>query len=185
MAQIFISFVHEEEEIAEVVQRFLQDLMKKQADVFLSSDKWKIYAGEIWLKRIYNELKEARVVLLMLSPLSVARPWVNFEAGAAWLADKIIIPVCFGGLSKGSLPKPYSSIQAIDLYDRNDQYYLITSVCHHLRLLGPPPAPLRQLLTDHESDSDLKPYDDLRRALENFAHSLTTRKDGKGSPTDQ
>jgi hypothetical protein len=52
----------------------------------------------------------------MLSKASVSRPWINFEAGAAWLADKAVIPACFGGLTKGTrVPKPYSGIQALDL----------------------------------------------------------------------
>jgi len=45
----------------------------------------------------------------------VARPWVNFEAGAAWLAGKKIIPVCYGNLSSDALPHPYSAIEAVNL----------------------------------------------------------------------
>ena len=40
---------------------------------------------------------------------------MNFEAGAAWLARKTLIPVCFGNISKGTLPKPYANFQAVDL----------------------------------------------------------------------
>jgi hypothetical protein len=75
----------------------------------------------------------------MLSKASVARPWINFEAGAAWLAKKPIIPACFGGLTKDTLPKPYSGIQALNLPDDLD--YLVKSVARHLSpdAIGPPP----------------------------------------------
>jgi hypothetical protein len=84
-------------------------------EVFLSSDKSQIYAGDLWLQKIKEALSAAELVILMLSQRSVARPWVNFEAGAAWLADKKVIPVCYGNLSKDALPHPYSAIQALNL----------------------------------------------------------------------
>jgi hypothetical protein len=50
-------------------------------EVFLSSDKSQIYAGDLWLQKIKEALSAAELVILMLSQRSVARPWVNFEAG--------------------------------------------------------------------------------------------------------
>lgn len=117
MAEIFISFIHEEKEIAEAVKTFLREKLETHSDVFLSSDMWSIYAGEDWLKKMKEELVPAKVVLLMLSPESVRRPWVNFEAGAAWLTDKVIIPVCIRGLRPEDLPKPYSNFQGLKLED--------------------------------------------------------------------
>ena len=140
MAQVFISFVHEEENFAKAVQQFLKDKLDNQS-VFMSADKWQVIAGEIWLDRIQQELDSAKVVILMLSQKSVGRPWVNFEAGAAWLTGKVIIPACFCELTKGNLPKPYSNIQALDL--PNDIYYLVRSVAHYLGFpIAPPPIVL-------------------------------------------
>jgi hypothetical protein len=138
MADVFISFIHEELRVAAAIQKLLEVAFSDRK-IFLSSDEWQVHAGEIWLERIRQELTTAKVVVLMLSPKSVLRPWVNFEAGAAWLRDKAIIPACFGGLSKGSLPKPYSGIQALDL--PADSYYLTTSVAHHVGTIAPPPPP--------------------------------------------
>jgi hypothetical protein len=141
LAGIFISFIHEENRVAEAVSRFLRKHIKR-TDVFLASDQWTVYAGEDWLKRIKEELASAKVVILLLSTASVARPWVNFEAGAAWLTDKVIIPVCFGGLRKDGMPKPYSSLQALSLDDEDGPYYLLSSIYHHMKDdlgLTPPP----------------------------------------------
>jgi len=136
MAQVFISFVHEEIEWAECVQNFISLMFDSSAAPFMSSDKFQVYAGEKWLDRIMDELKEAKVVLLMLSENSVKRPWVNFEAGAAWTRNIVTIPICFGGLQKDNLPKPYSSLQAIDLQSWDDHEYLARSVAHHLGSLS-------------------------------------------------
>lgn len=168
VTKIFISYIHEEETVAKGVQKFLETLLPSQTDVFLSSDRWKIYAGEIWLDRIRRELGEAKVVILMLSSLSVERPWVNFEAGAAWLTEKAIIPVCFGGMDKGRLPKPYSSIQALNIVDESD--YLVSSVCHHLGL-KPPAPPIPPPSDDSGPALEYKPYDELRQILKDYEKS--------------
>ena len=137
MADIFISFIHEEEQTAEALQRFVNEMFSGQAKVFLSSDKFQIYAGDLWLDRIFEELSTAKVVLLLLSEKSVTRPWVNFEAGAGWLTGKKIIPLCVKELTKENLPKPYSSLQSIDLRYTDEQIYLIRSIAHHLDVEEP------------------------------------------------
>jgi len=168
MADVFISFIHEEEEVAEAVQTFVGKVLAGKADVFLSSDTRQIYAGELWLERIVVELKQAKVIILMLSPDSVGRPWVNFEAGGAFFTEKKMIPVCFNGLSKGSMPKPYSNFQAVDLESEEDQYYLVRSVCHHfndLMIPPPPPPPPHMLEVMPEAEKWRAPYGELRLAL--------------------
>jgi hypothetical protein len=128
VADVFISFIHQEEIVAKAMQRLLRRQMEG-AGVFLSSD-WTIYAGEDWLHKIQIELSTAKVVVLLLSETSVTRPWVNFEAGGAWLAGKAVIPVCHAGLVPALLPKPYSNFQALVI--PQDTYYLVRSVYHHL-----------------------------------------------------
>jgi hypothetical protein len=107
------------------------------------------YAGEVWLSRIKEELTAARVVLSLFSPASAARPWVHFEAGAAWGADKVLIPVCIRGFTVNDLPVPYAGIQAITLADSESAYYLLRSLSRHMRTgvpgarfaTDPPPFP--------------------------------------------
>jgi hypothetical protein len=148
MGDIFISFIHEDEKVADGVKRFLHEKLELNSKVFLASDKWAIYAGEDWLKRIKEELASARVVVLLLNKKSIGRPWVNFEAGAAWLTNKAIIPVCFGDLEKEALPKPYSNIQALSLEDADGPYYLVTSIYHYLKPDGMTPPPFSPRDTD-------------------------------------
>ena len=160
MADIFISFVHEDEGVADALKVFLSEKLRPGSKVFLASDKWAIYAGEDWLKKIKEELLSARVVVLLLNKKSISRPWVNFEAGAAWLTEKAIIPACFGDLQKEAMPKPYSNIQALSLEDHDGPYYLVTSIYHHLKPGGIAPPPfspedphvlaLREVLKDAE-----------------------------------
>jgi hypothetical protein len=163
MSDIFVSHIHEEEKVAKALVKFVKQQLGSSTEAFVSSDSWQLYAGEIWLDRIREELASAKVVILLLSSESVKRPWVNFEAGAAWLTKKVIIPVCFGGLDKAVLPKPYSNIQALDL--ESEYYYLVRSINHHLghKTLTPPPC----------RDSD---FDEVKSALESLKNNMPTNE---------
>ena len=145
MANIFVSFIHEEERVASNVKAFIPLILGQTVDTFMSSDKNAIYAGEDWMKRIFEELGTAKVLVSMLSPVSVQRPWINFEAGAAWMRDAKVIPVCIGGLTINQLPKPYSSLQAVEIDTHEGAYYLLSSIAHHLGM----PIPKKPNFSDN------------------------------------
>jgi hypothetical protein len=178
VAQVFISFVHEDGAIAKAVQELLQRELALD-DVFLSADKSQVFAGDFWLDKIREALESAQVVVLLLSARSLSRSWVNFEAGAAWLAGKKIVPCCYGRLTKDTLPHPYSGIQALNIPD--ESHYLVQSVHHHLGLTTPEPesplgkAVLRALRGDDDAsgpwsalDELTDPYNQLQNALSKF-----------------
>jgi len=141
MAKIFMSFIHEEASVASTVKIFTHRILGHSVDTFMSSDKNAIYAGEDWMARVFEELESAKVLLSLLSPSSVGRPWINFEAGAAWMGRAKVIPVCFGGLTVSALPKPYSSLQAVEIDTPEGAYYLWSSIAHHLSI-DPPQRPM-------------------------------------------
>jgi hypothetical protein len=146
MATIFMSFIHEEKFSASCVSFFIKNVLGHSIDTFMSSDETAIYAGEDWMTRILKELETAKVLISMLSPDSVKRPWINFEAGAAWMGKTIVIPVCFGGLTIAQLPKPYSSLQALEIETHEGAYYLASSIAHHLNVATPKKPIFRDVL---------------------------------------
>jgi hypothetical protein len=170
MAQVFVSFIHEEENIAERVQVFVTEVLGDTIRPFLASDTSQLYAGDLWLDRIKEELQDAKVIILMLSRRSVKKPWINFEAGAGWIKEVKIIPVCFSGMRKDKLPKPYSSYQALNLISDEDQYYLVKSIAGHLDLPTPPPgwysSEQMGILSVDNFKNISKPYKKLRFWIE-------------------
>ena len=50
---------------------------------------------------------------VLASPNSVSSPWVNFEAGGAWVSGTRVIPCCTGGMRPASLPTPLSHLQGV------------------------------------------------------------------------
>jgi hypothetical protein len=59
-ARVFISYVHEDKDIAEAIQRMLSSVLNLEAEVFLTADETKVLAGHIWLDRIRDAL--ARII---------------------------------------------------------------------------------------------------------------------------
>jgi len=171
MADIFISFIHEEE-YASALQLLLAFVIEGHHRPFMSSDKFHVYAGERWIERIMAELAQAKVVLLMLSPTSVKRPWVNFEAGAAWTRAITTIPVCIRGLKKGDLPKPYSSLQAVDLGTLSEHLYLVRSIAHHLGIEDKVVIPFPRIAVTTGGPEAKKKAEGAMEAYERFQERL-------------
>ncbi len=61
--------------------------------MFVSSDYESIAGGDIWFTTIVNALKTSLVEIVLLSPTSVDRPWINFEAGVGIGTESLVIPV--------------------------------------------------------------------------------------------
>ena len=78
MMKIFISHISEEAPIALVLKNWIESSFIGQCDVFVSSDLDDIPAGSKWLKKIEQALDSAVVIVVLCSPLSLLKPWINF-----------------------------------------------------------------------------------------------------------
>src|SRR5258705_10828423 len=65
--------------------------------VFGASKAGQIPTGSDWLREIHQNLTDAASYLLLLTPRSIERPWVWYEAGAAWKSNKRQLPVVAAG----------------------------------------------------------------------------------------
>ncbi len=115
----FISHISEEAKIASVLKDALVRDFLGMVEVFVSSDTESIAAGEEWLKSVEKALSGATLVIVLCSPNSIFRPWINFEAGAAWMINKPLIPICHLGLAIDDLPMPLSLRQGLAMGDHN------------------------------------------------------------------
>jgi len=67
------------------------------------------------LDNITVALKECCIEIILCSPDSIKRPWINFEAGAGWIRDIPVIPLCHSGVEPSKLPLPLNLLQAARL----------------------------------------------------------------------
>jgi hypothetical protein len=113
----FISYSHEDKEIAEKVAK---DLRKNSIDVWI--DKWEINPGDSLIRKIFQEgLANCDIFLIILSASSIKSEWVKEELDYA-IIKKIegvtrIIPLIVG---KPEIPAPLKALRWIDLTNNFD-----------------------------------------------------------------
>ena len=114
---IFISHAVANKDIALFLANTLE-AAHEDVTTFLASRAGDIRADKDWLKGIERALQKADSFIILLTPESVLRPWVNFESGAAWYSQRQLIFVRIQALSTDDIPLPISSRQVYALDDK-------------------------------------------------------------------
>lgn len=109
---VFISHITEEKEMALELKKLIEESFLGMLSVFVSSDENSISSGSRWLDNITSALGNCAIELILCSPKSVKRPWINFEAGAGWVREIPVIPLCHSGMEPSLLPIPLNLLQA-------------------------------------------------------------------------
>jgi TIR domain len=114
---IFISHASNDARIAKMFKDTLEKDFLGLCKLFVSSNLESLSAGKGWYDNIIGELKNAAMLIGLVSPAALQRGWVYFEFGAAVIRDIHAIPLCHSGLEPGLLPEPISHLQGIKLTD--------------------------------------------------------------------
>jgi hypothetical protein len=153
----FISHISEEATVAAGLKDALDRDFLGILDVFVSSDGESIAAGEDWLRSIDEALRSSTLLITLCSPVSIRRPWINFEAGAAWMLNVPIIPLCHAGLTPRDLPMPLSLRQGLSLGDAEHLRRLYTRVADVLNCRVP-----------------VRPFEELAKELSDLSGLIKT-----------
>ncbi len=113
----FISHIVEESPVALVLQRYLTDAFGDDFPVFVSSDKKSIRTGQPWYDSTVQSLRNAQVVIVLLSAESSRRGWITFEAGFGVGADALVVPVTLSRFTFSQLAYPLAGIQGRTIDD--------------------------------------------------------------------
>lgn len=122
---VFISHVTADADIAKLLKGVFETHFLGMIEVFVSSDGHSIPLGQKWLDSISSALHRCVIQIVICSPASITRPWVNFEAGAGWVRDVPIVPICHSGLSPHDLPIPLNLLQATKATDEAGLQFVI------------------------------------------------------------
>lgn len=134
---IFISHITQEKEIARSIKEFLENKFLKTINVFASSHEESIQLGDDWISTIKKSMTDCKLIILLCSPLSITRPWVNFEAGAGWIRNIPVIPLCHSGITPGKLPVPINSFQGGLLNNKEDMIKVFNRIAKILDINTP------------------------------------------------
>ena len=116
--KVFLS--HASEDKQRFVIPFATSLRMKGVDVWL--DKWEMLPGDSLFDKLFEEgLKEAEAVLIVISAVSVTKPWVRQELNTA-IVNRItrqtkVIPIV---LDKAEVPEALRSLVWEPIPDLND-----------------------------------------------------------------
>lgn len=119
--KLFLSHDSRDRERAKAIAQAIQRLTLKQISVWHSSDDGPsggLRPGQVWLDEIRRQISESRALVVLLTPQSLNRPWLLFEAGfGASQESCAVIPVCVGIDSVTDVPFPLAMYQAYQLAD--------------------------------------------------------------------
>jgi hypothetical protein len=116
---LFISHAVTDEPIASIIKAEVDRVFARGVTVFASSIPGAVRPGADWLRSIRENLDAASAVAVLITPVSINRPWIWFEVGASWSRMEIdedrIYPLCVPEINLGELPEPLSRLQALSL----------------------------------------------------------------------
>jgi hypothetical protein len=130
--RIFISHHHEEKLLALAWQELVRTLTMGAVVPWYSSDERAgggVIPGE-WRPQVQQEIENASVILVLITPVSNDKPWVFYESGLASGQHKTILPVYYF-MRQESLNSIFKSSQCYQ-GDSKDGPTGITALCGRL-----------------------------------------------------
>lgn len=122
MASVFISHTHSDQPLADALSELMRELFADKVQVNYSSRKeldGGIAPGDDWFRWIVEQVRVADAALILLTPASVQKPWVIWEAGAvagaafATAAEEMrVFPLTFG-IRSSEVPTPFARTQLV------------------------------------------------------------------------
>lgn len=196
MAGIFVSHTKADQPIVQAMSTLIGDLFGKRVPVNYSSSKeldGGIAPGADWFNWIVDQVRSADLALIVLTPTSIQRPWVVWEAGAVAGAayataktaarqtsgdalgaerteDRRVCPITFG-LSNDDVPSPFARTQLVKGTDPAEVKHLTQDL---LRRFAP-------LLNDEDKinfgeqrrDAEQRYFKTLEVVLGKLPHTIT------------
>jgi|GEM_PF-1181407 len=134
---IFISHATTDNPIVDIPKSQIEQVFANGVQVFASSVPGVIKPGRVWLDEIKDILAVARAVIVVITPVSINRPWIWFEVGASWSkmesGNRRIYPLCVPEIDFNDLPAPLNSLQALSLGKARDIRLFFQELCDELK----------------------------------------------------
>ena len=113
MAQAFISYSAKDEDLAQQIHQYCENL---GLNAFLASIS--LSEGKKWKDEIFQELKYAEWFFFLATPNSIKSDAVKHEIGGALALNKKIVPILYD-IDYPDLPDWISDYQGIKIRDNN------------------------------------------------------------------
>jgi len=117
---IFLSHNVKDKPLADIIEKTIRKISLQKINAWFSSDErvgGGFNAGDNWYDKIISNITNCNVLIALLTPNSIERPWLYYEAGIAKGLNKIIVPVCIG-MKREDMKTPLNITQAYQLTDK-------------------------------------------------------------------
>jgi hypothetical protein len=137
MVDVFISHSSEDSQLASQIVDLLRSSLNLAARQIrcTSLDGYRLPAGADTDKQLREEALAVRAFIAILSPFSLASPYVLFELGARWGADKHFIPLLAPGMGYQSLRGPLTGFNALTCESTGQLHQLVSDVRNTLGIV--------------------------------------------------
>jgi hypothetical protein len=146
--EVFISHSSQDQELAEALILLLRSALSLSAEGIRCSsvDGYRLPVGSNTDDKIRQEVYQCNVLIGLLTPASIASPYVLFELGARWGAGLDIAPVVCRGADIAMLRGPLKSLNCLDGSVEAQVHQLLFDVARILdRHTASPAAYVKQL----------------------------------------
>ncbi|MFH0920812.1 MAG: toll/interleukin-1 receptor domain-containing protein [Fibrobacterota bacterium] len=134
---IFIVHADEDKAFTEAISKQLQKIFNIPDNrIFAASDSRSIPSGKQWYGHIVEAHKSSKTGIVLLTPNSIDRLWVNFEVGGFVLRDAHPpISICCSRETEEKIAFPISGLQYRKFFEKDDRNAIIGEIA---ALLGCP-----------------------------------------------
>jgi hypothetical protein len=112
---LFTSHFSGEAALATILKETIEDKFLNMIKVFSSSHSESLQLGNEWFATIKENLNKADLIIILCSPMSITKPWINFEGGCGFIRNIPVIPLCHSGLKPDELINPIRAFQGAEL----------------------------------------------------------------------
>ena len=111
---IFLSHNAKDKNLADIISNIIREISIEQITSWFSSDEkvdGGFNAGDDWYAEILRKIHKCDVLIAIITPNSIDRPWIYYEAGIAIGINKVVVPVCID-IKREDLNSPLNKFQA-------------------------------------------------------------------------
>jgi hypothetical protein len=163
---VFISYRHDPDEpLAAALKLLIERSIDPRPTVFAAGNEGLRPSRIGFRAQLQNAVRNAKAFVAILTPSSIDREWVYFEAGAAWGRDQLYAPLLIGTTSS-DLSTTIAEYQATHADHEQSMKALMQAIaeavgCETKSRFGPRYAQFLDALRSHAGESSSTPSESL------------------------
>ncbi|HEX2206799.1 MAG TPA: toll/interleukin-1 receptor domain-containing protein [Longimicrobium sp.] len=126
---VFVSHTDVDVKLAEAVTDQMTELFGERVMLYLSAVR--LRGGEKWKEKLKHDLRASHSIISIITPESVAKPWLYAEWSHFWMEGKPYFVLLCGDVPKNRLTDPMLDSQVVDLESERSIRGFLDLFCDH------------------------------------------------------